>query len=182
MVTYRRRLTREKVLQALYARELSNEPITDVMEHTLKELRADPESFEFAKKLIFETLQHENEIEDQIRAKVSHWEFDRIAVIDKMLLRMGICELLFFPDIPPKVTINETIEVAKAFSTEHSGKFVNGVLDAIYADLKKTKSLRKSGRGLIDKEPPLPHPEQDRELPLRHRFHEKSRKKSPKRR
>jgi N utilization substance protein B len=154
MGIYKRRLIREKVLQALYAYELSKDPIADVMEQTLKELQPERESFEFAKKLISETIQHEDEIEQYIRAKVSHWEFERIAVVDRLLLRIGICELLYFSDIPPKVTINELIEVAKIFSTEHSGSFVNGVLDAILEDLKKTKLLNKTGRGLIDENIP----------------------------
>ncbi len=153
MATYKRRLVREKVLQALYAYEISREPITNVMEHVLGELRSDKESFEFAKRLIHETVQHVDDIEEFIRQKVSHWEFDRIAVIDKTLLRMGICELLYFPDIPPKVTINELIEVAKMFSTENSGRFINGVLDAILEDLKEHKTLKKSGRGLIEESP-----------------------------
>ena len=150
MAVYKRRVTREKVLQALYAYELSKEPISNVIENTLGELQKDAESFAFAKKLIQQVIQHEDEVEERIKGKVAHWEFDRIAVIDRVLLRMGICELLFFPDIPPKVTINESIEVAKIFSTENSGRFINGVLDAVLEDLKSSKTLHKEGRGLMD--------------------------------
>ncbi len=150
MTVYKRRATREKVLQTLYAHELSKEPISGVMENVLGETREDPESFEFAKSLIDTVIRHREETEQLIRAKVSHWEYDRIAVIDKVLLHMGICEFLYFPDIPPKVTINELIEVAKLFSTQNSGKFINGILDAVLADLKRTETLRKTGRGLID--------------------------------
>ena len=150
MAIYKRRLTREKVLQALYAYELSKEPISIVIENTLGELQKDSESFAFAKKLIQQVIQHQDEVEQYIKAKVAHWEFDRIAVIDRVLLRMGICELLYFPDIPPKVTINESIEVAKTFSTENSGRFINGVLDAVLEDLKSSKTLHKEGRGLLD--------------------------------
>jgi N utilization substance protein B len=155
MAIYKRRLVREKVLQALYAYEISREPITNVMEQVLIELRTDKDNFEFAKKLVHEVIQHKDDIEDFIRLKVSHWEFDRIAIIDKTLLRMGICELLYFPDIPPKVTINELIEIAKMFSTENSGRFINGVLDAILEDLRKKKTLKKAGRGLIDESSPV---------------------------
>jgi N utilization substance protein B len=63
---------------------------------------------------------------------------------------MGICEILYFPDIPPKVSINESIEIAKDFSTAGSGKFINGILDAILAEEKKGGKLNKSGRGLVD--------------------------------
>ena len=75
---------------------------------------------------------------------------NRIALIDKILLRMGICELLYFPDIPPKVSINEVIEIAKVFSTAGSGKFINGILDAILSELKTTGNLKKTGRGLME--------------------------------
>jgi len=151
MQTYKRRTAREKVLQALYAYELSKEPITDVIQNIFGDLKHQHDDFEFAKKLITEVVHHEKEIEEIIRKKVAHWEFDRIAYIDKILLRMGIAEFLFFPDIPPKVTINESIEVAKLFSTEQSGKFINGVLDAILEDLRQSKKLQKTGRGLIDR-------------------------------
>lgn len=150
MQTYKRRLVREKVLQTLYAYELSKEPITNVMQDVLGELKSRHDDFEFAKKMIHEVVQHSYELEEIIKKKVAHWEFDRIAYIDKILLRMGITEFLYFPDIPPKVTINELIEVAKVFSTEQSGKFINGVLDAILEDLKKSNKLNKTGRGLID--------------------------------
>jgi N utilization substance protein B len=86
-----------------------------------------------------------------IAKKIKNWELDRIALIDRIVLRMGICELKYFPEIPPKVSINEAIELAKKFSTERSGKFVNGVLDAVYNELKETGQLVKQGRGLIDK-------------------------------
>ncbi len=150
MAIYRRRITREKVLQTLYAYELSKEPISTIMETVLGDLKTNREDFEFAKKLVAEVVQRQEEIEQIIRLKVAHWEFDRIAVIDRLILRMGICELLHFPDIPPKVTINEAIEVGKTFSTEKSGKFINGVLDAVLDDLKAGKLLHKTGRGLIN--------------------------------
>lgn len=150
MATFRRRIIREKVLQALYAHEISQEPINDIIGNIFGELKSHKEDFEFAKRLTIEVIHHKEEIEERIKRVVAHWEFDRIALVDRMLLRMGICEMLYFPDIPPKVTINESIEVAKTFSTENSGGFINGVLDAIFEDLKSTGTLSKSGRGLID--------------------------------
>jgi len=150
MTTFKRRAVREKVLQALYAYEISKEPITSVINNVMGELKTSKDDFEFAKKLMNEVIHHEQEIETIIKAKVAHWEFDRIAFIDRILLRMGICEMLYFPDIPPKVTINESIEIAKTFSTEQSGKFINGVLDAILNDFKKDHKLHKAGRGLIE--------------------------------
>jgi N utilization substance protein B len=146
---YKRRIIREKVLQALYAYELSQDPITQIVEQILGELRKDLEAFEFAKEILYKTIQHQTTVDKRIRAKVDNWEFSRLAVIDRLILRIGISELLYCPDIPPKVTINEAIEIAKEFSTEKSGKFVNGVLDAILEDMKQDGTLQKTGRGLM---------------------------------
>ena len=81
---------------------------------------------------------------------VTNWQFDRIALMDRLILRMALCELINYEEIPPKVTINEAIDLAKKYSTYESGRFVNGVLDALYRKLKKDKKITKSGRGLID--------------------------------
>ena len=73
-----------------------------------------------------------------------------MAFLDKIILKIGVAEFLNFPEIPPKVTINEAIEIAKDYSSKSSGKFVNGVLDAILEDLKKEDKLNKTGRGLLN--------------------------------
>jgi len=145
---HKRRIVREKVLQALYAYELSQEPIEQIIDYLFAGLKDESDALEFAKELIYKVIEHQNEIDRRIRSRVENWEFNRIALIDKLVLRMAICELLCFSDIPPKVSINEAIEVAKKYSTENSGKFVNGVLDAVLEDLKKSNELAKSGRGL----------------------------------
>jgi N utilization substance protein B len=85
-----------------------------------------------------------------IKRKAVNWEFSRIAVMDKLILRMALCEFLCFEDIPPKVSIDEAIEIAKKYSTEKSGRFVNGILDAVLNDLRAEGRLRKRGRGLSD--------------------------------
>ncbi len=149
-MAFKRRLVREKVLQALYAYELSHEPVDFIIENLLVSLKKDRETFDFARGLILSVVESSKEVDDLIRKRVEHWEFNRLAVIDKIILRMSICELLFFDDIPPKVTINEAIEIARRYSTEKSDKFVNGVLDSVLSDLKKSGKIKKSGRGLLD--------------------------------
>jgi N utilization substance protein B len=144
----RRRILREKVVQALYAFELSGNPVEDVVEQTLAGLKKNNEAHEFARSLVFETVKHAPEIDTIIRAKVANWDFKRIALLDRLILRMAICELVYFRDIPPKVTMNEAIELAKLFSTEKSGQFVNGILDAVLDDLRTKGELEKAGRGL----------------------------------
>lgn len=149
-MAFKRRLVREKVLQALYAYELSHEPIDFVIEQILAPLQKDRETFDFARGFVHHVVERSGDIDGIIRSHVEHWEFNRLAVLDKIILRMGICELLYFDDIPPKVTINESIEIARIYSTEKSDKFVNGVLDSVLNDLTKSGQLKKTGRGLID--------------------------------
>jgi N utilization substance protein B len=161
----RRRIIREKVVQALYAHELSGDPLEHVNACILIGLAGNKPAHEFARNLVEATVAHSAEIDKIIRARVANWDFKRIAILDRLILRMGICELLYFREIPPKVTMNEAIELAKLFSTERSGQFVNGVLDAVLADIKKQGAesfvegaFTKAGRGLYDGDPDTRHP------------------------
>jgi N utilization substance protein B len=90
--------------------------------------------------------QYDNYLDDQLK----NWELDRIALVDLIILKTALAELINFPGIPVKVTINEYIEIAKRYSTPKSGKFINGVLDVLSVKLAKEGVIRKSGRGLID--------------------------------
>jgi N utilization substance protein B len=148
----RRRILREKVVQALYAHEISGDPLEHVIATILRSLEGNRPAHEFARRLVLETVSHAAEIDKIIRAKVANWDFQRIALLDRLILRMGICELLFFKEIPPKVSMNEAIELAKLFSTERSGQFINGVLDAVLNEMKSSGELSKSGRGLYEGE------------------------------
>ena len=150
MVKSGRRLAREYALQTLYAYEMTHNPIEEVIEDVVNSGIEDKKTRRFAETLIRQIVDHQREIDRMIRKKALNWDFTRIAIIDKLILRMGITEFLYFEDIPPKVTINESIEIAKRFSTEKSGSFINGILDSILSDLKDTGKLHKSGRGLLD--------------------------------
>jgi N utilization substance protein B len=145
----KRRIVREKVLQILYACELNRDSRGPITIELLKDI-SDEADREFANDLINRVLIHVKELDEWIKKRVANWEMNRIALIDKILLRMGICELLYFPDIPPKVSINESIEIAKDYSTAGSGKFINGILDAVLAEEKKSGRLNKAGRGLVE--------------------------------
>jgi N utilization substance protein B len=144
----RRRIIREKVVQSLYAKEISGDPVEHIIRYGLDGLKQNRDAYEFAKRLVIETVNHAADIDRIIKAKVANWDFKRIALLDRLILRMAICELRYFREIPPKVTMNEAIELAKLFSTEKSGQFVNGILDAIVDDLKSSGELTKIGRGL----------------------------------
>ena len=101
--------------------------------------------------MIFDTTVSEaDKYEAIIAAKTKNWDIDRISDTDKILLQMAIQEMINFPNIPVKVTINEYIEVSKKYSTPKSKQFINGVLDVIAVDLQKEGVIKKSGRGLID--------------------------------
>jgi len=110
--------------------------------YNLQELLS-PEKWEFAKTLLETTLEKKEVALDLIKPKLKNWEPDRIAVLDMLLMRMGVCEFLFFNTIPPKVTINEYIDLAKEYSTQQSGQFVNGILDNIHKDLVRENKMHK---------------------------------------
>lgn len=98
---------------------------------------------EFAFSLL-ETTQEKKELTlEYIKPKLKNWDSERIAVLDMILMRMGVCEFLFFETIPPKVTINEYIDLAKEYSTQQSGQFVNGILDNIHKDLVRENKMHK---------------------------------------
>ena len=146
---FKRRVVREKVLQILYAYAMNKESLDALVDAMLSDVE-DKADKDFAGDLVHRVLIHKDELDKEISGRVDNWEMDRIALIDKLLLRMGICELFYFPDIPPKVTINEAIEIAKLYSTAGSGKFINGILDAILSELKDSGKLNKTGRGLLE--------------------------------
>lgn len=147
-----RRILREKVMQILYAYELNNENLETTKNGILINIEQ-PEDREFAEQLLHCVIVHQGELDEEIKRRVSNWEIERMAMLDRILMRMGMCELAYLPDIPPKVSINEAIEIAKTFSTASSGKFINGILDGFLHELKKSGKLNKTGRGLIDESP-----------------------------
>lgn len=103
----------------------------------------------FASELFKKTVLNLPNFEEEIVDKTPNWETDRIADLDMILIKMGICEFLRFPSIPVKVTINEYLEIAKDYSTDKSSVFINGVLDKIWKDFDATDRLNKIGRGML---------------------------------
>lgn len=104
------------------------------------------EKREYATELLQSTLERHEHVMSLIQPKLKNWDSERLALIDIILLRMGVCELLYFPTIPTKVTINEYIDIAKAYSTTQSGHFINGVLDNLLKDLEQEGKIRKTER------------------------------------
>lgn len=146
-----RRGIRETTLQALYAHQAGNEDKEHVVSSIIKpKVEDDTEGLRFAERLFLMTLQISDIADAEIEKHIKNWEIERLAVIDRLVLRMAICEFINFDDIPPKVTINEAIEIAKKYSTSKSGRFVNGILDAVLESLSADNRITKTGRGLLD--------------------------------
>ena len=106
------------------------------------------EEVQFATALLHQALLHQEDIAATVEGKTPNWESDRIAEMDKMLLHLAITELLHFPQIPPKVTLNEYLEIAKDYSTPKSNIFINGVLDKLAKEFEASGQMVKQGRGL----------------------------------
>lgn len=110
----------------------------------------DPQGDEaFCRDLFSKTLKNDAEYEELIESKLQNWEMERVIGMDTLLMKMALCELLEFPEVPVKVTLNEYIDLAKYYSSSKSKIFVNGVLDRLIVDLREQGRLNKSGRGLF---------------------------------
>ncbi len=146
-----RRLVREVALQALYAFRQSGDSLQHIIDTVVSDhVKESKEARRFSEQLIFRTLEHEEEFDEIISKHAQNWDINRLALIDRLVLKMALCEFLHFEEIPTKVTINEAIEIVKRYSTAKSGKFVNGILDAALEVLKEEDKIKKKGRGLIE--------------------------------
>lgn len=105
---------------------------------------------DFFESLFIKCIRHDDQYEALIAKKAKNWDVERIAATDKIILCMAICEMMNFPSIPVKVTINEYIDISKVYSTPKSKQFVNGILDVLAEELLEEGLIKKSGRGLID--------------------------------
>jgi N utilization substance protein B len=108
------------------------------------------EDLKFVKNLFDLCVQHDADLMQMIAIKTKNWDQDRIALVDLIMMKMALCEVLYFPYIPVKVTNNEYLELAKLYSTPNSHGFINGVLDKVQIDLRKNDKINKMGRGLLD--------------------------------
>ncbi len=128
---------REFAFKMLYAGEYNFDPWRMQVERLDEELKRMATSYVEQLSSIYHD--HVDDFDKLIVDRLENWELRRIAVIDKVIFRMALAEILYFEEIPPEVSINEAIELAKKYSTEKSGKFINGILDAIYRKHKKRK-------------------------------------------
>jgi len=127
----KRTQAREYALQILYQADIRKDSEDKILTDFWKGLEVEPEVSDFASKLVIGTLRNMKKLDEMISKYASNWKLNRMAVIDRNVLRMAAYELLFCEDIPPKVSINEAVDLAKKFGDTESGKFVNGILDKI---------------------------------------------------
>ncbi|HOW42522.1 MAG TPA: transcription antitermination factor NusB [Candidatus Omnitrophota bacterium] len=130
----KRTLARELALQVLYQMDITRQDPPTALQHfwLMTEFKeVEDEVRKFTEELVLGVTEHLEPIDAKIAEYATNWELSRMAVVDRNVLRLGSCELLFRTDIPPKVSINEAVELAKKFSGVQAGKFVNGILDKI---------------------------------------------------
>lgn len=143
----RRRKSREFALQVLYQLNITKEDANRALARFEEHFSSQGATDEFLKRLVLGVLEHCRELDRLIEQYLENWRLDRIDVIDRNILRMALFELLYCEDIPPKVTINEAIDLGKRYGSEDSGSFINGILDRI-----QNKVVRKP---LTPHHPPL---------------------------
>lgn len=129
----KRRIAREKALQTLFQIDVSNIDPKKAITHALDEQESDP----FFEELVFGVLEQKDKLDDMISQHLVNWKLDRIANVDRAILRLSVYEMVYQEDIPVSVSMNEAIELAKLFGDDKAPKFVNGVLSNIKNDLKQ---------------------------------------------
>ena len=142
-----KRIARCICLQSIYAMEISNSDEKELINHFYEnsdELYSNitEKQIIYVKRLINLYKDKREELDVLINQKLKNWDMSRLAMIDKLILRMSLTEMLYIDDVPPKVSIAEGVEIAKEFSTKDSSRFVNGILDAVYNDTKHINAKR----------------------------------------
>ena len=127
----RRKKSREFALQVLYQLNITKQDVVTALTQFEEHFLSPEEADEFLRRLVQGVLEHCPELDRLIEQYSENWRLDRINLIDRNILRMALFELLYCEDIPPKVTINEAIDLGKRFGSEDSGSFINGILDRI---------------------------------------------------
>jgi N utilization substance protein B len=144
-----RRKAREVTLQVLYELDVLNVDVNEAVELFWSNFEAPEETREFSSLLIEGTWNNREAIDTLISSCSENWSLARMSRVDKNILRMAVYELLYCHDIPPKVTLNEAIDLGKVYGSENSGAFINGILDALYVKLRKEEASQ-NGREIAD--------------------------------
>ncbi len=127
-----RRKGREIAIQILYQADVAGMPLSEAFETYEDFFKPSAKALDFAKELVKGVAAHQEELDAWIERFSKNWRIERMSAIDRNILRLAVYELFHRPDIPPRVSINEAVELAKSFGSEESAAFVNGILDALY--------------------------------------------------
>ncbi|MBS3918660.1 MAG: transcription antitermination factor NusB [Deltaproteobacteria bacterium] len=127
----KRRRSREFALQVLYQFEITKQNALQAMVQLRENFMPEEGEDEFAKQIVLGVMEHQREIDRLIEERSEHWRLDRMTIVDRNILRIAIFELLYCSEVPPKVTLNEAIDLGKRYGSEESGNFINGILDRI---------------------------------------------------
>ena len=142
-----RRAVRELVVQFLYQFEMSGGKLDEGLPFIWEtQAEVGEKGRKFAEELVRGVIERRAEIDEKIAKYTEHWDLPRIAAVDRNILRLAMYEMLFRDDIPPVVSINEAVDIAKKFSTRESGAFVNGILDRLKVDLTRPSRTSTSTR------------------------------------
>lgn len=152
-----RRQAREAALSVLYQVEVGDTPAGPAFEQHVQESGISHELADYAERIIRGVIEQWEALDEKIASSVKDYDYDRLAAIDRNILRVAAYELLFMPEIPPAVLINEAIEISKIYSTAESGRFINGVLGRMLADSPKASWDPKTAPSeeIIRREPPI---------------------------
>jgi N utilization substance protein B len=134
---HQRRKAREVALQVLYTLDVQKTDLREAIDRFWANFDAPEEARKFSTFLIEGVWNNKERIDDLISGSSENWSMSRMSRVDKSILRMAVYELMFCEDIPPKVTLNEAIDLGKVYGSENSGAFINGILDALYGKLRK---------------------------------------------
>ena len=137
----KRRSSRELALKFLYQFELNKGDLDEQIRLFLEQNSSQEDVENFMKELVVSLIDKMEEIDEIIQKFSDHWILDRMTLIDRNILRMGTCELLFNFPTPPKVVINEAIDIAKKYGNEDSPEFINGILDKVYNEIRQKGPL-----------------------------------------
>ena len=132
-----RHIGRVAAFQALYSLHIAKENKEKILDDIRERYIFDDDTRRFVSNLFVESIKNEKKIIDIISKHLENWEWNRVALLDRLILQMATAELLFIDDVPPKVSIAEAIEIANLYSTSDSSAFVNGILDAVYKEQNK---------------------------------------------
>ena len=130
-----KRMARILTLQAIYAQEFQGSEMDVTFEHMLDPKKITEDAvITYSRHLCILTTTHKDIVDSIIKKRLKNWDFNRITIMDRLILRMSLSEMLYEEEVPPKVSITEGVEIAKEFSTTDSSSFINGILDAVYND------------------------------------------------